>query len=113
MFKRWYVEEYGGVSGADRMKAEIYHRGPIGCGIHANKQLDEYEGGIFEQFVLFPLMNHEVAVVGWGVDEDSGLEYWIVRNSWGTAWGEDGYARIRMHKNNLGLETDCNWAVPK
>lgn len=35
-FKRWYVEEYGNVSGADRMKAEIYKRGPIGCGIHAN-----------------------------------------------------------------------------
>jgi cathepsin X len=62
-----------------------------------------------------PLLNHEVAIVGWGVGTDgdeAGIEYWHVRNSWGTWWGEAGFFRIQMYTDNLGIETDCDWGVP-
>lgn len=39
-------------------------------------------------------MNHAVTLVGYGTDPELG-DYWIVRNHWGTTWGEDGYIRIK------------------
>ena len=38
------------------------------------------------------------------------VEFWHLRNSWGTEWGENGFMRIRMYRNNLGVETHCSWA---
>ncbi|KAG2529842.1 hypothetical protein JM16_001775 [Phytophthora kernoviae] len=111
-FAKYYVTEYGSVSGADRMKAEIYKRGPIGCGVHATEKFEAYVGGIYSEHVMFPLINHEISVAGWGYDEETDTEYWIGRNSWGTYWGENGWFRIAMHHNNLGIEQDCDWGVP-
>ena len=107
----YWVGDYGSVRGADNMKAEIFARGPIGCGIDATSKLEAYTGGIFSEFSLLPMINHEVSVVGWGIE--NGVEFWYMRNSWGTYWGENGFARIMMHKENLGLETDCDWGVPQ
>ena len=107
----WKVKEYGSVSGAEKMKAEL-QRGPISCGIDATLKLDKYTGGIFEEFKLIPTLNHEIAIVGYGKEESTGIEYWIGRNSWGTYWGEAGFFRIRMHRNNLGIEQQCNWGIP-
>ncbi|CAI5461919.1 unnamed protein product [Closterium sp. Yama58-4] len=124
-FTLWRVKQYGSVlsgsdedavgnrmSRADKLKAEIFKRGPISCGMDVTDQFEAYTGGIFHQFVPLPLPNHEVSLVGWGVDEASGQEYWIGRNSWGMAWGEQGLFRIRMHHRNLGIELTCSWADP-
>jgi cathepsin X len=91
------------------MKAEIFARGPIACGIDATQKLEDYTSGIFSEAKLLPISNHEVSVVGWG--KENGVEFWIVRNSWGTYWGESGFFRIQMHRNNLALELDCSWGT--
>lgn len=74
-FTKYYVSEYGSVSGANRMKAEIYKRGPIGCGVHATEKFEAYTGGIYSENVWFPMINHEISVAGWGYDEATQTEY--------------------------------------
>lgn len=93
------------------MKAEIYARGPLSCGMDVTNKFEAYTGGVFSEFLVYPMINHEISILGWGVED--GVEYWIGRNSWGTYWGEHGFFRIKMHSDNLGIETQCSWGVPK
>jgi len=102
------ISEYGSISGKRAMMKEIYNRGPIACGIDAGPILN-YQSGINTHG--FSLMtDHVISVVGWGTDPKDGL-YWIVRNSWGEYWGEQGY--IRVKSGSLALERSCVWATPK
>jgi len=110
------VKNYGAVSGIDKMKAEIFHNGPIACGISATKEFETYAGGIYQQ-QTDEMIDHIISVVGWGVDHDSGVEYWIGRNSWGAPWGELGWFRVVTSRfkdgsYSLRIEDDCVWADP-
>lgn len=109
-YKKYYVSDYYSVSGADQMKAEIAKYGPISCGLEVTSGFEAYTGGIYSENVYWPMINHEISIIGYGVD--NGTEYWIGRNSWGTYWGEMGFFRIKMHSDNLGVESDCTAGIP-
>lgn len=51
-------------------------------------------------------LNHAMALVGYGKDAASGLDFWVIRNSWGTTWGISGYMLVRRGVNRCGVETD-------
>lgn len=80
------VEEYGPVNGTLNMMNEIYQRGPIACSIDATQQFHNYTGGIFKDTTGAQDLNHVISLVGFGTE--NGVDYWIGRNSWGSAWGE-------------------------
>lgn len=116
-FKKLRVSEFGDCSGYAKMKAEIHTRGPISCGIDATDKMEAYTGGIYSEKGAHSI-DHIISVVGWGVDASTGDEYWLVRNSWGTPWGEDGFMRIVTSKNtgpagtaNNEIETQCGFGV--
>ena len=93
--------------------ASIPYDSFLACGVDVTMKFLAYTGGVYSEKRDRIGINHEISVTGWGYDEESGKEYWIGRNSWGTYWGEYGFFRIEMHKDNLGIETSCFWAVPK
>lgn len=104
------LRDFGSVT--NKVKAEIYARGPVAAGVNA-EPIVNYEGGIVNNTHMWNMMvNHIVSIVGWGTDAETGDEFWIVRNSWGQYWGEGGYFRIVLGKNALGIESTIAWATP-
>lgn len=109
----YHTEEFGNVVGEQDMMQEIHQRGPISCGIAVPESLEEYTGGVYEDLTGDLNLVHAISVVGYGVDEGSSTPYWLVRNSWGHYWGEEGFFRVVRGTNNLGIESDCSWATVK
>ncbi len=50
-------------------------------------------------------VNHAVLAVGYGTE--NGVDYWLIKNSWGTGWGMDGYFKIKRGVNMCGIN-NCN-----
>lgn len=110
-FERYHISEHGQVKGEANMMAEIFARGPIGCGVCVTPEFEAYSGGVFNDTTGCKGIDHEISIAGWGVTQD-GTKYWLLRNSWGEYWGEDGWARVIRGVDNLGIEDACDWAVP-
>ena len=69
--------------------------GPVSVQLNGDKQtLLWYRSGIIDTKECVPKTNHAVLAVGYGKDEKTGKEYFIIKNTWGLYWGENGYARI-------------------
>eukprot|EP01105_Mastigella_eilhardi_P018528 TRINITY_DN429_c0_g1_i1.p1 TRINITY_DN429_c0_g1~~TRINITY_DN429_c0_g1_i1.p1 ORF type:complete len:289 (-),score=67.71 TRINITY_DN429_c0_g1_i1:188-1027(-) len=69
--------------------------GPLDATFFVFEDFDDYTGGVYYHTYGKCKGLHSVKVVGWGTgtDKDSGIDYWLVQNSWGAAWGENGCAR--------------------
>jgi cathepsin X len=106
------IASYGSVKGSDNMQAEIYNNGPIACGINA-EEIVEYTGGVLDLPHKLKMINHIISIVGWGYDKELDKQYWIIRNSWGSYWGELGFMRLVMGENQLGIEKTCAFAIPE
>lgn len=77
-----------------------------------SEDFESYTGGIISDETEYDGITHVVVVTGWGVSDD-GIEYWRVKNSFGTEWGENGFYRVEVGKNIYNMETnECAYAVP-
>jgi len=75
---------------------------PLSVSIEADKMVFQlYSSGVFDSASCGTTLDHAVALVGYGTE--SGQEYFILRNSWGTTWGEQGYMKIANTGNGVGI----------
>ena len=99
-----YVGSASGTPSVDKIKQAIYDYGPIGSAIHVSEAFQSYNSGIFNEDVDYRV-NHAVLLVGW--DDTQGKNgVWILKNSWGTNWGENGYMRIEYGCNHVGYSAN-------
>merc|ERR1712039_800218 len=96
------------------MMKEIYARGPIACSfatdgafmMHYEENALQHEGVyVTDQVYNESQIDHVMEITGWG-ETPSGIKYWVVRNSWGTYWGEAGWLKLRRGTNQMLSESE-------
>jgi C1A family cysteine protease len=96
----WAYVGSGGVPATSQMKQAILDYGPISVAVTVNSAFQAYNGGVFNA-CSWGAVNHAVTLVGW--DDNLGSNgAWILRNSWGPNWGDDGYMYIEYGCSRVG-----------
>jgi cathepsin B len=89
---------------ADSIKIELMQNGPMYCRFDVYTDFKEYKSGIYYVTSKSFLGGHAVKLLGWG--RENGIEFWVLQNSWGDGWGENGNFRIKVGAGGI-----CSFAV--
>jgi cathepsin H len=90
--------------------AAVFLHGPVSIAFQVVTGFKDYKSGVYTSDVCkngSADVNHAVVAVGFGKCPKTGKDYWIVKNSWGTEWGDEGYFKIERGVNMCGV-AQCN-----
>jgi len=107
-----------------KMMEELMKNGPIVVSFEPDYNFMLYKSGIYHALDEktwmenhFPKpewekVDHSVLLVGWGEDNFTKEKYWIIQNTWGPNWGENGFFRMKRGSDEYGIESICEAADP-
>lgn len=87
-----------------QMQAWCYTNGPMAIAADA-AEWQFYIGGVF-YLPCGTSLDHGILITGWGVETDifdQKMPYWIIKNSWGSDWGESGYLKVERGDGRCGV----------
>jgi len=92
----------------------LYSRGPLGISLDASHDsFTFYSSGVYYEpkcSADYDDLDHAMVLVGYGTDAKSG-DYWLVKNSWSTLWGDGGYIKVSRDNKGCGVSTDALYAI--
>jgi len=101
----------------DALKSAVIQQ-PVAIAIDASHQSFQfYSSGVYEDSACCTNcqqsdLDHGVLLVGFGTDPDSGKDYWLVKNSWNSGWGDNGYIKmIRDSEGSCGVPTYASYPI--
>jgi len=109
-----YIGGFYGASEEIGMMEELVKNGPFVVALQVPRELFYYRRGIFrsrttgESEEHWMKTNHAVTIVGYGTDRVNyakPVKYWIVKNTWGSRWGSNGFFKIVRGSNNCAIES--------
>ena len=86
------------------LQKEIMTNGPIEVAFQVYQDFMSYTSGVYQHTSGQLLGGHAVKMLGWG--EDNGTPYWIIANSWGESWGQEGFFWILRGQDECGIESN-------
>jgi len=135
----WHVGGFSHGSDEQSIMRELYHNGPVELGfstsavpefvsrsgqsvsnstdvmnIILNDRAPKEPFSTNKAVQPWVFSTHAIMGVGWGEEDVKWgmVKYWVVRNSWGRDWGDQGYSKMRRGNNDGGIETDATMAIP-